>query len=301
MTALSVRPLNAREAALLNECEETIAAGIMTFAEVGEALLVVRDQKLFRRDFVTFEDYCVARWQISRQRAYQLMDAAALVSTIVDKGLPAPTNEAQARALAAVPEDALGKVWTTVHDRTDGKPTAAAIRAAAEDHRSATPAPVDGEADGGATPDAAEEVGRSSQSQVPASSDEAATADRVGPAVASPDTANRPGPADSSSAGATGAGSAPAPVADTPEEGAAEPNGSSTVKRHRRPLVDAFRDAASDLVKSAERVARLADDDRFPRNAEQVARISRHDLLRATDLLTTAVGRLSQLTTEATE
>lgn len=49
---------------------------------------------------------------------------------------------------------------------------------------------------------------------------QAATADRVGPAVASPDTANRPGPAE---AGATGAGSAPAPVADTQDPGLAGP------------------------------------------------------------------------------
>jgi predicted XRE-type DNA-binding protein len=49
---------------------------------------------------------------------------------------------------------------------------------------------------------------------------EAATADRVGPAVASPDTANRPGPAET---GATGAGSAPAPVADTTDPGVAAP------------------------------------------------------------------------------
>lgn len=132
MAALQVRPLNDRETALLSECEETIAAGIMTFAEVGEALLVVRDQKLFRREYATFEDYCVAKWQISRSRAYQLMSAAELVSTFVDKGLPAPSSEALARALAAVPEDDQGTVWTTVVNGGE-KPTAAAIRAAAED------------------------------------------------------------------------------------------------------------------------------------------------------------------------
>lgn len=138
MTALHIRPLNDRETALLSECEETIAAGIMTFAEVGEALLVVRDQKLFRRDFPNFEDYCVARWQISRQRAYQLMAAAEIVSTVVDKGLPAPANEAQARALGAVPEDDLATVWKTVVDEHE-KPTVAAIRAAAEEHRGLRP------------------------------------------------------------------------------------------------------------------------------------------------------------------
>lgn len=72
-------------------------------------------------------------------------------------------------------------------------------------------------------------------------------------------------------------------------------------KSNRRPLVDAFRDAAYDLVKSVERVERLALDDRFPRNAEQVGRTCRADLLRAGDLLAAVVDRVPNLTKEPTE
>ena len=69
----------------------------------------------------------------------------------------------------------------------------------------------------------------------------------------------------------------------------------------RKPLPDAFFAAANDLVKVAERVARLSRDDRFPRNAEQVARTSRHDLLRAADLLATVIERLPNPAKETTE
>jgi hypothetical protein len=58
-------------------------------------------------------------------------------------------------------------------------------------------------------------------------------------------------------------------------------------------LPEAFRNASFDLLKAAEKLARLVDDDRFPRNAEQVGRTCRHDLLRATELLASVLGRVS--------
>lgn len=60
----------------------------------------------------------------------------------------------------------------------------------------------------------------------------------------------------------------------------------------RRALTDQFFDAAYDLTKVTERIQRLAADDRWPRNAEQVAAKHRHDLLRARDLLQEVIDRL---------
>jgi hypothetical protein len=53
----------------------------------------------------------------------------------------------------------------------------------------------------------------------------------------------------------------------------------------RRPLPDAFFDAAFDLRKAVERIERLVADDRFAHNAEQVAARHRRDLLTARDAL----------------
>lgn len=52
-------------------------------------------------------------------------------------------------------------------------------------------------------------------------------------------------------------------------------------KPKRRPLPEAFRDAAHDLRKITERLERLAADDRFPRNREQIAETSKSDFNRA--------------------
>lgn len=60
----------------------------------------------------------------------------------------------------------------------------------------------------------------------------------------------------------------------------------------RRPLTDAFYDATCDLLKLTARFGRLADDDRLPRNAEEVAARNRNDLIRARDVLTDVINRL---------
>lgn len=116
------------EAAELAEAEQVIERGIKTFTEVGNALLKIRDGRLYRAEFGTFEDYCRERWGFRRQRANELITAALVVDEISSTGTPAPSNEAQAVALARVPEPERAEVWRETVERTNGKPTAAAIR-----------------------------------------------------------------------------------------------------------------------------------------------------------------------------
>ena len=72
-------------------------------------------------------------------------------------------------------------------------------------------------------------------------------------------------------------------------------------KTHRIQLTKAFDRAAAELVKAVERVDRLTLDDRFAYNAEQVAQMVRHDLLRALELLAKAVDRVPNTQKESTE
>lgn len=138
--------LTVAEADLLAMCEDTISRGLRSFIETGNALADVRDNRLYRADFATFEDYCAERWQISRPRAYELMSAASVVSEISDKiDVPPPTNDAQARELAKLPEADRAEVWTKTHEATGGKPTAAAVRAAANPQTTDGPPSVEAE------------------------------------------------------------------------------------------------------------------------------------------------------------
>jgi hypothetical protein len=120
--------LAATETRALKEHEAVIERGLNTFTEVGNALLAIRDERLYRSDHSTFEDYCQQRWGFSERRARQLIASAEVVGTIVPTGLPTPANEGQARELARVPESERAEVWAQTLERTDGKPTAAAIR-----------------------------------------------------------------------------------------------------------------------------------------------------------------------------
>lgn len=130
-----VATLTREESVALADCEERIERGMKTFVEVGQALAAVRENRLYRADYDTFESYCQGRWGFTRQRAQQITAAAELATTIVDTGLPAPANEGQARELAKVPEPERAEVWQKTVERTEGKPTAKAISETAEEVR----------------------------------------------------------------------------------------------------------------------------------------------------------------------
>ncbi|MET7900349.1 ParB/Srx family N-terminal domain-containing protein [Streptomyces sp. NPDC005355] len=120
--------LPAAEAAQLAEHEAVIERGLNTFVEVGNALAAIREQRLYRAQFGTFEDYCRARWSFGRRRANELIASAQVVGAIAPTDLPPLENEGQARELARVPEPERAAVWSATIERTDGKPTAAAVR-----------------------------------------------------------------------------------------------------------------------------------------------------------------------------
>lgn len=140
MTALAV--LNQAALVTLADCELRIERGLKSFIDVGQALAEIRDSRLYRATHATFEDYCAERWNLKRQRAYELMTAAALVSEFSDTDLPAPAKESHAAALAAVPEPERADVWRETVERTNGKPTAAAVRAV-QTERTQAPGPAD--------------------------------------------------------------------------------------------------------------------------------------------------------------
>jgi hypothetical protein len=109
--------LSMHEQSTLETYERTIEAGLKTFLEVGNALLAIRDGKLYRATYATFEAYCQQRWELKQSRAYQLMDAAEVVETLKRSTsesstiVELPANEAQARPLATLPPAAQVEVW----------------------------------------------------------------------------------------------------------------------------------------------------------------------------------------------
>jgi hypothetical protein len=123
---IELSALNSAEQEQLNLCETIIEKGYNTFIEVGNALFEIRNNKLYREKHSTFEEYCKQKWQIKRQRAYELMDAASIVNTlseISDKNIneikvipKINIRESHAVALGKIPEEMRNVVWQKVVD-----------------------------------------------------------------------------------------------------------------------------------------------------------------------------------------
>jgi phage N-6-adenine-methyltransferase len=93
----------------LKECEIVIERGLQTFYEVGEALLRIRDKRLYRCNYDTFESYCQLHWNLEYRRAKAFMDASIIIKNIeqkksdpVDHILPLPEYERQVRPLTVL-------------------------------------------------------------------------------------------------------------------------------------------------------------------------------------------------------
>ena len=96
--------LSTTESAELQQCERTIALGLRTFNDVGHALMTVRDGRLYRAQYQTFEAYCVQRWNFTGSRARQLVAAAEVVDVAGSVTTVTVSNEGQARELVTLKE-----------------------------------------------------------------------------------------------------------------------------------------------------------------------------------------------------
>lgn len=122
--------LKADERRQLEKCEDILRNGLGTFFEVGQALLTIRDARLYRDDFSTFEAYCHQRWAMGRTYAWHLMGAAERIKLLpADTKTPRPANEFQVRPFLKLEPEAFPKAWEQVICKAkDGNITAALVR-----------------------------------------------------------------------------------------------------------------------------------------------------------------------------
>jgi len=95
--------LSSVEAKRLAELERDIETGQRTFINTGTALAEIRDTRLYRPKFKTFEKYCRKKWNFGRSHVYRLIDAAAGARELSPLGdIP---SERVAREFTKVPKD----------------------------------------------------------------------------------------------------------------------------------------------------------------------------------------------------
>lgn len=134
--------LTEAEITLLAAAEQNISRNIDAYKSVGMSLATVRDSRLYRAEFATFEDYCERKWDISRRRAYQQIEAAQIAIALEKQGVEVG-NEAQAAALAKVPADKRAEVLNIVAAGGE-KVTASKIAEAGKGVTSTTTEPAPG-------------------------------------------------------------------------------------------------------------------------------------------------------------
>lgn len=123
-SSTDVISLTSTEVATLASFETVIRQGLDSFVEVGNALAKIRDGRLYRAEFSTFEEYCGSKWNLSKRHVNRLVAAAEVVEDIKPDVEPtgpvgptiAPSTERQARPLASVPKEERATVWQEVVD-----------------------------------------------------------------------------------------------------------------------------------------------------------------------------------------
>ncbi len=125
MTNVVDRTENAR----LTTLEGVIERGLATFVEVGQALLEIRETRLYRETHGTFEDYCRERWGWSRDYANKQIRAAEVVGSL-DTIVSKPRSEGVARELAPLTDSPslVQQAWQEATERYGPTPTAAQVR-----------------------------------------------------------------------------------------------------------------------------------------------------------------------------
>lgn len=131
-----VSKLTPADRKLLAKHEETIKVGLDSFVEVGNALGEIWHSRLFRDDYKSFDAYCKERWDLPRQRAYEKIAAAELMTELksVRNSGHFPLAESHAVELSKAKKDAT-KVWAEVvrlsPKLADGSPSTTAKKIAA--------------------------------------------------------------------------------------------------------------------------------------------------------------------------
>lgn len=123
--------LTKSESAELAERVQRIKRGLDSFLEVGADLLAIRDKRLYRATHKTFEAFARETFQISRRRAYQLIDAADVASNVNNCSQIQPSSESQIRPLTKLEPQQQSAAWEKAVESAGGEtPTAKQVAAA---------------------------------------------------------------------------------------------------------------------------------------------------------------------------
>lgn len=117
---LKLLPLSVSEIEERNKLENVVQ---QAFYVAGQALMTLRNKKLYRETHTTFESYVRDRFGYSKRKAYYLIDAYEVVNSLKSEPLVhlLPTSERQCREVAKLPPKQQHSGWLKAVERAGNK------------------------------------------------------------------------------------------------------------------------------------------------------------------------------------
>lgn len=91
------------------EIEETLEAGRKAFARIGEKLKEIKEGRLYRDQYPSFDAYCEGRWSISGRHAARMIEGASVLALL--GGTKAKVTERQLRPLSKLDPEDVPQAW----------------------------------------------------------------------------------------------------------------------------------------------------------------------------------------------
>lgn len=102
------------EKSRLSECEAVIKKSMNSFYDMGEALKEIRESRLYKNEFSSFEDYCSAKWAMKRDYADRVINSAITIDNLTPMGV-VPDSERQTRPLTKLKDPQIQQqAWAQV-------------------------------------------------------------------------------------------------------------------------------------------------------------------------------------------
>lgn len=123
--------LSPSERTQLERAEHLIQQGIKTFITIGQHLIEIRENKLYREDYQTFDDYMLQRWGIKRTTGYDYMAGYQLASNLEQASAPVDTTAIKpsfTRLLSKFPAETQVQLYTRAEALARAEDTAVTSR-----------------------------------------------------------------------------------------------------------------------------------------------------------------------------
>jgi hypothetical protein len=126
----------------LAELKQIVSSNLSATIQAGAALKEIWDRGLWKEEADSWSAFCVDNWGVSKQRAHQLIDCAAIVIDLPPEASTMVDSERAARELKKVPKEARAEVVKNAAKGSNGKVTGESVKKAVREMKPEKAPPI---------------------------------------------------------------------------------------------------------------------------------------------------------------